>query len=96
MHIIKKHLTVREYFQPDSPRRERIGIRLLNFQHVVYAYPQHFLEQTYFHYMPLIKLVMYIRPHPDIAPRNVRPMLPKRYKVSKTIFVVEGEMGTTS
>jgi hypothetical protein len=44
MHIIKKHLTAREYFQPDSSRRERIGIRLLNFQHPVNAYPQHFLE----------------------------------------------------
>jgi hypothetical protein len=44
MHIIKKHLTAREYFQPDSSRRERIGIRLLNFQHPVNAYPQYFLE----------------------------------------------------
>ena len=52
--IIKKHLTVREYFKPYPARRERVGIRLLNFQHPVDTYSQHFLEQADFNYMPLV------------------------------------------
>ena len=89
MDIVKKHLTVREHFNPYPSRGEWVGIRLLNFQHPVDTYPQHFLEQADFNYMPLVERVMYVRSCPKIVPRNVRSMLPKRYEVSKTIFVVK-------
>ena len=100
MNIVEEYHAVVQYFEPDPTRRERIGILLLNFQHAVNAYPQHFLKQTYFHYMPLIKRVMHIRPdivtHLGWLLRYAGPILPKRREVTEIIFGVKIEVRLTS